>query len=238
MKGRTNANIGGYTRSCAIIKVEAPTGSSVSFSKGGVVVAVIEPSKSHIKNADNDYAYYYYTVKSNNYGEWTIQAFLDAEESNAEVITIDGNELYEVALDFTYWIYDEGKEFTNRTGGWEIKKEGSSYVASKQPTYLDIASVQSNGQAIATVDQVDLTKFTKFCCRLRATSGATTYKWMTVWSGAAYATSTGRVLTQTVPNSGAGAIVTADISGLNGSYRVGFQSWNANNFQVDRAWLE
>lgn len=239
MIGRTNSGAGGgggLSLNNAVIHINAPTGSSIMLSKGGVVVKVLDPSKAHINADNNEYADYYYAVSSNNYGTWTLTATLD-EETADETITIDSNEQYDVALDYTFWLYKDGNEYTRRTGGWEVKWE-SSKRASKEATYLQLTSATSNGQAIATINKVDLTNFSNFCMEMPiASTGNTKYHNMIVWTDNSSAKSASTVANWEFGNIAAG-VYRLSIANVSGSHKLGFRSWNGANFRVSKAWLE
>ena len=238
--GRTNSGSGGgggLSPNNAVIHVNAPVGSSISLSKGGVVVKVIDSSKSHISSANANYADYYYAVSSNNYGSWSMQASLGTEVSTVETITINSNKQYDVALDYTFWLYKEGNEYTNRTGGWEVKWEKSKR-ASKEATYLNLTSAESNGQCISTINKVNLTNFSNFCMEMPvASTGNSKYHNMLVWADNSSATSASTVANWEFGNIAAG-VYRLSIASVSGPRKLGFRSWNGANFRVSKVWLE
>lgn len=109
MIGRSNTGGGGGGLSprSAVIHVTAPVGSTISFSKGGVVAKVLGPEKSHVNADDNTLADWYYSVSSSNYGEWTVTATLGTETASDTVI-VDSASEYDVVLSYQLYIVQNG----------------------------------------------------------------------------------------------------------------------------------
>lgn len=99
---------GGLSPNSAVIHVTAPVGSTISFSKGGVVAKVLGPEKSHINADDATMADWYYSVSSSNYGTWTVTATLDADEASSTV-TVSNNKQYDVELAYGLYFFKNGK---------------------------------------------------------------------------------------------------------------------------------
>ena len=98
---------GGISPNAAIIHVTAPVGSTISFSKGGVVAKVLPPEKSHISASDATMAEWYYSVGSSNYGAWDITASLDWDSISGSV-TVSSNKQYDIKLKYNKWLFKEG----------------------------------------------------------------------------------------------------------------------------------
>ena len=79
---------GGLSVNSAVIHVNAPLGSTVTFSKGGVVVKTLAPGKGHV-NADGETADYYFSISPSNYGVWDVEASLDGASAgdSIEILT-------------------------------------------------------------------------------------------------------------------------------------------------------
>lgn len=89
---------GGLSPRSAVIHVTAPVGSTISFSKGGVVVKVIGPEKSHV-NADNPtFADWYYAVSSSIYGTFTVSATDTAGITESKSVVVSANEQYDIVI--------------------------------------------------------------------------------------------------------------------------------------------
>lgn len=124
---------GGLSTKDAIIHANAPLGSTITFTKNNVAVKVIDPSKA-IANSDGETADYYYSVKSANYGDWTITATLDAF-SNSTVITIDSVKEYDAKLEYNLLVWDYSRDgyaglqnMTTGMSGYSHTYDRSSYV--------------------------------------------------------------------------------------------------------------
>ena len=98
---------GSLSPNSAVIHVVSEAGSTITFAKGGVVVKVLDASKSHINAMAIDVADWYYSVGSSNYGAWTITASLNGR-SKSKTITIDSNKQYDVMLDYPIYILKNG----------------------------------------------------------------------------------------------------------------------------------
>lgn len=89
---------GGLSPNAAVIHVTAPVGSTISFSKGGVVVKVIGPEESHV-NADNPtFADWYYAVSSSLYGTFTLSATDTAGITETKSVAVSSNEQYDIVI--------------------------------------------------------------------------------------------------------------------------------------------
>jgi len=91
----------------ALIHVNAPLGSTVTFAKGGVTVKTILPAKA-FTNEDDETADYYYSVTSSNYGTWTTTASLNGK-TKSNTVSVSTNEQYDVILKYRYEIFADGK---------------------------------------------------------------------------------------------------------------------------------
>ena len=103
---------GGLSPDSAVIHVTAPVGSTISFSKGGVVAKVLGPEKSHVNAEDNTLADWYYSVSSSNYGAWSITATLSSYTAS-KTITIDNVRQYDVVLRYNIYIIEQGVRDTS-----------------------------------------------------------------------------------------------------------------------------
>ena len=154
MIGRTNSGTGGggcLSPNNAVIHVTAPVGSTITFSKGGVVAKVLPPEKSHINAADSTMADWYFSVSSNNYGTWIVVASLN-EDTGSETITIDSNKEYDITLTYSLYLFKSGY---------------GSLVTFNKHTNVAITNdyIQpsgSNAVYCQTADKIDLTVYSSF----------------------------------------------------------------------------
>lgn len=119
MVGGGSGGGSGPSASDAILTVTVPTGSTVTATKGGVTLTptmwvqaadpaldcalfVIAPSMFDAVNA------------------WTVTATLGSKAAS-DTITINSNKQYDLLIQMTLYLYDNGDENTAVTGGWEAK---------------------------------------------------------------------------------------------------------------------
>ena len=156
---------GGFSTKDAIIHVNAPLGSTVTFSKDNIAVKIIEPSKA-ITNSDGETADYYYSVKSSNYGSWTLTATA-GNDTATETVTVNAIKQYDVILSFSLYLFKDGDKCRTITGGWEA----AGYLSGPQgwgrgvPTvteysnFYEVSFLGNAGGAYATVGRVDVSKY-------------------------------------------------------------------------------
>ena len=99
---------GGLSLNNAVLHINAPAGSTITLSKGGLTVKVLEASKGHV-NSDGVTADWYYSVSPSSYGEWTVSAAKDGETA-AETVTVNSNKQYDVPLNYNLYIIKNGVE--------------------------------------------------------------------------------------------------------------------------------
>lgn len=104
------------------LTVTAQSGSTIDLLQGGVVVATYTLSETETQSA--------FVV---DLGTYTVRATLGAQSKSAQVV-IDVVGRYSVEIYFKLWLYKEGDECEDVTGGW---------MASSSPKYND-----SNATAI------------------------------------------------------------------------------------------
>lgn len=90
---------GGMSVNNAVIHVNAPLGSTVTFSKGGVVAKAINPGKAHT-NIDGKTADYYYAINASSFGTWTMTASKTGETSVSKTVTVSAAKEYDVILQY------------------------------------------------------------------------------------------------------------------------------------------
>jgi len=89
---------GGFSNTDALVHVNAPLGSTVTFAKGGVTVKVLSPSDA-FNNVDGETADYYYSIASTNFGTWTVTATLSGV-TTSDTVTVSAAEQYNLALTY------------------------------------------------------------------------------------------------------------------------------------------
>ena len=146
----------------AVLIVSVPTGSTVTATKGGVTIT----PTIWVQNADNAYDTAIFIVKESTFDEnaWTVTATLGAD-SASDTVVINSNKEFEIILDYTYYLFRNGQEYTSRTGGWEQKDWSSSYYTAGTFANEDgELKLKSNGSGpkmvgIVTANTIDVTDF-------------------------------------------------------------------------------
>lgn len=132
---------GGMSPGNAVIHVNAPVGSTVSFIKNGIVAKVLPASKGHI-NSDGESEDYYFPVSAGNYGEWTVEA-VRGDMSSSHSVTVSEAEQYDVKCLYRLYLYKDGDTFDDVTGGWTRTAGypvlGSTYIQLESGNYCAIS---------------------------------------------------------------------------------------------------
>lgn len=246
---------GGLPVNGAVIHVVAPTGSTVAFSKGAVVVKTLAAGKGHT-NTDGENADYYFAVLPLNYGEWTVTASKDGETDATKTITVNENKQYDVELSYKLWLYKDGDERTETTTGWESAGYssgpqgwgGNPPIITKFPEYAVVQFNGNSGGCYTTKGQIDLTSYNTMRAIVRHESG---------WGGDSYfrfgvraTKSDSRWLPEVFTNllsAGIGNVtgqdieISLNITGVTGLNFCGFYSYNSTGNRIDylrRVWCE
>lgn len=211
---------GGLSIKNAVIHVKAPIGSTIDFSKGGVVSKSIGPDKAH-PNSDGSNADYYYSVKSGNYGTWTITGTLDGDTAT-ESVTVDAAYVYDVEIIYGYYWVKNGvlvnpMRFTGTTG---FESNGEGYVYPKT----------SDTGWHAAYQDIDVSEYSVLSITYIHNAGAAKYIGMWDSSGnmTAY-TTLGTVSQDTV--------ATFDVSNLTGTRRVGLRFAGEGTYMLVKDFL-
>ena len=97
----------GLSPNNAVIHVTSSTGSTITFTKGGVIAKTLGPEKQHISAEDSTVAEWYLPVGPSNYGTWTVTATLEGKTSS-KAVSVSSNQQYDVELRYSVYIYREG----------------------------------------------------------------------------------------------------------------------------------
>lgn len=243
---------GGITFGDAMIRVKAPLGSTVAFSKGGVVAKTLSPSDA-FADPDGKNANYYYSISQSNYGEWVVTATKDTNTKNF-TLTVNASQQYDVELRYQTMLYDTGNLYGY---DWKISREEdyNYQTPSGQRLYV---SQNGNGMIVPHIgffinSIFDLSNYTTFYAHildttayinsvvLFLTSDIKQYQQIPTYL---YNPST-MVASETInwadlPND---MIVSFDISNIQGSYYLNIGG-NGGSAQltciliVDKVWLE
>lgn len=107
----------------AILTVTVPTGSTVTATKGGVTLT----PTMWVQAADNTLDCALFAIPASMFDSqnaWTVTATLGTKTASNTII-ISSNKQYDLLIQMTLYLYDNGDENIAVTGGWEVKsREG------------------------------------------------------------------------------------------------------------------
>ena len=157
----------------AVLVARIPSGSTVTATKGGVVLTpMMWVSETY---PDQDIALFVFTpAQFDSVNPWTITA-TDGTETASETVLITTNKEYEVELTYTLFYYKDGNLETAVTGGWDARTSATVFRSDR----IEINTVPSGGDTrtnATTINKVRLAdvsaiKFLLTC----STSWATGY---------------------------------------------------------------
>lgn len=201
------------------------------------------------------------TVKS--YGMWTVTA-TNGEQTETQDVLIDAAVEYEIEMSYKLWLYREGDECEEVTGGWSSPTVKSGYnwdckntadatrtaVKNSDNLQIEMALAANTGSAYAsasywTAEQIDLTGISAIKCDIYVTNSVCT---LAVNNSNPLNTTISilNALSKSVGATTVGerSIVTLDVSDLTGAYCIGFfvahytRSKVAQGGKIYNVWLE
>ena len=125
----------------ALLRVQAPAGSTVTITKG----AVTKSDLGHENALDPSIYDYYFIIHQSQFDSvnpWTVTASLSSYYDVSDTVIIDSADEYDVTLQFKLFLYDLGDENISLTGGlsaypYKISGAGSTTIT---PTVVKNAS--------------------------------------------------------------------------------------------------
>lgn len=157
--------VGGLTSTDALLRVQAPAGSTVTIAKGSTT----KTDQGH-ENADDSTIYdYYFIIHQSQFDSttpWTVTATLNTQTASATVL-ISENAEYDLELSYGFYLYNNGDQCTAVTGGWSYAAflSTSNYSAGTLDTayngttcYLSANGVNKQISAV-TVNKIDVTDY-------------------------------------------------------------------------------
>lgn len=157
--------VGGLTSTDALLRVQAPAGSTVTITKGSTT----KTDQGH-ENADDSTIYdYYFIIHQSQFDSttpWTVTATLNTQTASATVL-ISENAEYDLELSYGFYLYNNGDQCTAVTGGWSYAAflSTSNYSAGTLDTayngttcYLSANGVNKQISAV-TVNKIDVTDY-------------------------------------------------------------------------------
>ena len=136
----------------ATIKVTYPAGSTCTCSKGDEVLTA--GGTSGVKT---------FTVTSA--GTWVIKITSGKYSASKSVSITKTGQSVSVSIDYTLWLFKDGDQFTQNTGGWHSRPDfiyRSNLTPNGTVTIGNTISMQAGGGQSATawtVNKIDLTQY-------------------------------------------------------------------------------
>ena len=217
MIGRTNCGGGGGLSSTdALLRVQAPAGSTVTITKG-----VLTKTDLGHENADDHSVYDYYFIihqsQFDSVNPWTVTATLGAD-SASDTVTIDSADEYDVELAYYTYIYKDGTQVVALTD-----RKGSNGRVNYLDSYIECTNTTttSGGIGVFTANKVDITDYSTlvFMVDYRERTSSSYPLKMGISSNIDLSPTYAAQTSPTV-NSGVIQTVTVDISSNTGSYYI------------------
>lgn len=113
---------GGVSESNAILMAHVPTRSTVTVSKGGVILTPKMWTSG--LTADEDVAMFIFSpAQFDSVNPWVITS-TDGTDRASDTVLIASNKEYEIELSYNLWLYKNGNRYISITGDWE----GNTYA--------------------------------------------------------------------------------------------------------------
>jgi hypothetical protein len=211
------------------LTVTAPFGSTIDLLQNGIIVDTYTLSADETEHT--------FMVKV---GTYTVRGTLGAAVKETEVV-IDTVGQYEVTIEYTRWLYKDGEEYTDLTGGYSaytiVSDTGYSQgTVQKKATSLYCATSGMTQSAIASNGAVDFTGYTTINFELSAYKKSYSTVAFVCKGRSAYPNSIADGFRQGITAAG---VTSYDISAYDCPMYFGFGCWyDSNELEVSKIWLE
>lgn len=217
---------GGGGESASIFITGLSSGDTVSASNG-----------SKIKNAKwNSTASRFEITKIKEYGTWTVTA-TDGTKTKTQNVLVDAAVEYEIEMDYKLWLYREGDECEEVTGGWigvntQHALNWAMGTATKNANNLYLTATGNGISAGWTIQNaIKVTNYTK----LKAVvTGVNNYNRINLYTGTAYPDTS---VAYKDNSFGTDIEVVVDVSTITGEYKVHLGTWGGT-LTIRKVWLE
>ena len=168
-------------------------------------------------------------------GTWTVTA-TDGTNTATQDVLVDVIINYEIEMDLNkLYLYNEGDECENVTGGWDSGYKDGAYAFSAAVKNSDNLYFNSSMQGLGTVNSIDLTNYTKLCAEIMSNSSSVMQPWIGYVDSKAYSTKVNSGCT----SKNVREIVSIDISAVTGNKYILCASTNSGtDGYVYKVWLE
>ena len=119
-------------------------------------------------------------------GTWTVTA-TNGEKTETESVVMDVIGLYEIEMSYKLWLYRDGDECEDVTGGWSVQTDsrfasyGGNNNSYKDTDHLTVSLARTNTQAASMIggfitnNRIDTSGYTKLCVEFAVLSGNNQY---------------------------------------------------------------
>ena len=221
MVGETNVSGAGNLR--AVIAVTYPEGSVCTCSNGTKTLRARNTSGKALFNV---------TV-----GEWTVSATDGSQTtSNTVSITAEG-QIINVELKYIPWLYKDGDECVNVTGGWvESYQPGlGGGTFKKENTYLFYDTGATQTADGVTKNKINVTNFDELV--VEVTDAFFTPNLQFSYWAIQLTASIDPIASEVATTTTTGNSATLDISSISGDYYVNVSAGNGCQFKVTKVYL-
>lgn len=147
---------GGLSSTDALLRVQAPAGSTVTITKGSTT----KTDQGH-ENADDSTVYdYYFIIHQSQFDSttpWTVTATLGTQTAS-DTVTVNAANEYDIELSFSIYLFKAGDQCTSITGGWTSSgwstSGASTYSGTMQDGKMTIGGDGNVSRVLATNQSV------------------------------------------------------------------------------------
>lgn len=207
----------------AILRVQAPAGSTVTITKG----TTTKTDEGH-ENADDNTVYdYYFIIHASQFDSvnaWTVTA-TDGASTATGTVTIDTADEYDLILNYLFYIQKSGEGLQVEMG-W--KASGGNVTVTFGANAIVVAPSGSSGNTayVGTKAKVNLTNYSQLvivCPSGTGEQGVIGF-YSVIYSSGSYSENWGTpVASGTLKN----GTITIDISNVSGEYYLNFETFAA-----------
>lgn len=157
---------GGLSATDALLRVQAPAGSTVTITKG----TITKTDNGH-ENASNPLFYDYYFIihqsQFDSVNAWTVTA-TKGSFTWSDTVVVNNSDEYNVTFNILI-LYDSGDEYTTLTGGWSFNNNnlGTTSLTKNADNMVLYCSQPSGASANAcayTANAIDTSGYTTINC--------------------------------------------------------------------------
>lgn len=102
-------------------------------------------------------------------GTFTVTA-TNGTKNNTETVLIDIAGVYEIEMSFKLWLYKDGDECIDITGGWNTSSSWSAGTVTKNNDSIKLSSTSGSGLSVETSNSINSAGYTSLCVEVSATN--------------------------------------------------------------------